>query len=56
MSEKDIREAIANGKTVHWSNVGYVVTATTERLWVTFIHNQYITGLQPSELKDCFVA
>ena len=51
-----IVDALNTGKTVHWSNTGYIVYLQDGRLYTKFIQNEYCCGLQESEYAKCFIA
>lgn len=57
MTKQQVIKALQSGQMVYWSNTGYKVTLGKDQqsLYVTFIGNGYMTGLQDNELKDCFV-
>ncbi len=41
----EIRAAIAAGKTVHWSNAGYIVSGSVGNELITFTGNNHSIGL-----------
>lgn len=56
MTLEEIKTAIEEGKTVFWSNEGYIVTPSLNCLGysVTFKYNGYVTPLTESDLQQCF--
>lgn len=56
MTKQEIIKALSEGLNVYWSNTSYKVTLgkDKESLYVTYSDNEYMTGLQDSELSDCF--
>ena len=55
MTYKEIVTAILQGKTVHWSNEGYIVLHENNRLYSIFTRNEWMCGLQEREYQDCFI-
>ena len=55
MTYEEMVTAILQGKTVHWSNEGYIVLHQNNRLYSIFTRNESMCGLQKSEYQDCFV-
>lgn len=45
MELAEIKEAVLAGKTVHWSNEGYVVTHHNGRFGIKFIPSGHYIGL-----------
>lgn len=56
MEKHEILAALKEGKTVHWSNSGYVVYQQDNALFSKFTRNNNCCGLQPNEYEDCFIA
>ncbi len=55
MSLNEIYAALLNGKKVFWMNDSYKVILDDHKLYTIHIYNDYMCGLQPSELIDCYV-
>ena len=55
MTYDEIVKALEQGKNVHWSNTGYIISHAHNGLHITFERNGYYTKLQESEYADCFI-
>ena len=57
MSEKEIRNALSNNKTVHWYNNLYKVVKSiyNNNLYVVCVQNEFTTLLECCDLKDCYI-
>ena len=55
MTTIEIHEALHNGKNVYWMHEGYKVILDNSRLYTICLSNDWMCGLQDSELKDCFI-
>ncbi len=55
---QEIKDAVTSGKTVHWSNKGYIVLCDTLGQWfIKFTPNGHCTGLTDDyNPKDFFTA
>lgn len=57
MTSSKIIFALDSGKQVYWTSLRYSVKLdrTTGKLHVKDAYSDYYSGLQPSEVRDCFI-
>ena len=56
MTYSKIMDALESGKQVYWTNLRYSVKMdrVTGKLCIKDAYSDYYSGLQPSEVRDCF--
>ena len=57
MAYSKILFALESGKQVHWTSMRYSVKLdpVSGKLCIKDVYSKYYSGLQPSEVRDCFI-